>query len=181
MTVAASTGLADLTIAEVARAAGVSSALVHYHFDTKQALMVAAADRAATQDSAALREGLGTGRGLRTLDRLWEVVLARSSSGRAAFALEIRLRSSRSPDLVAAVSAGTRGAAEAVTARLPELLRELDSRLAEPREEITAAVLVFLDGLALALAAGRPAEEVRAAYDAFWLALIAAGQDGRRR
>jgi AcrR family transcriptional regulator len=176
----ASVGLADLTIGDVAEAAGVSTALVHYHFDTKPALIVAAVERAAGRNVDALAQALAAGQGLETLDRLWEVIAAKAGAGSAAFLLEARLRAARSPDLAATLAPGAAAAVEAVSKRLPALLRELGSRLTEPREELAAAVTVFLDGLALALAGGRSASEVRTAYDAFWLTLIAAGQGGRR-
>jgi AcrR family transcriptional regulator len=180
-TSASTIGLAELTVGDVAKAAGVSTALVHYHFDTKHALIVAAAHRVATEDAAAVAAALAEGQGLGTLDRLWDAILSRAASGRAAFAVEVRLRAARAPDLATALTYGVAAMVEAIAKRLPALLRELGSRLPEPREEVAAAVGIFLDGLGLALTGGKPASEVRAAYDAFWLTLIAAGQDGRRR
>jgi TetR/AcrR family transcriptional repressor of bet genes len=178
--VATRVGLADLTVGEVAKAAGVSTALVHYHFDTKQALLVAAVERAVAADAEDLMRALADGEGLETLDLLWEALEERAGTGRAAFALEVRLRAARAADLAAALAGGA-AVTEAIAKRLPALLRELGARLSEPREEVAAAVHAFLDGISLALAGGRPAAEVRAAYDAFWLTLIAAGQNARRR
>ncbi len=180
LSVATSVGLAGVTVGDVAQTAGVSTALVHYHFDTKHALLVAAVERAVAADAEVLVRALGAGEGLQTLDRLWEALLDRAGTGRAAFTLEVRLRAARAADLAAALAGGA-AVSEAIGKRLPALLRELGSRLSEPREEVAAAVAAFLDGMSLALAGGRPAAEVRAAYDAFWLTLIAAGQDARGR
>jgi AcrR family transcriptional regulator len=43
-------GLTEMTVADVARRAGVSTALVHYHFESKAALIVAALQAASIED-----------------------------------------------------------------------------------------------------------------------------------
>ena len=67
-----SNGVGAFTVGTVARRAGVSSALVHYHFATKQRLLAAAAERLLERRTAERLGALGGGAGLGALDRLWQ-------------------------------------------------------------------------------------------------------------
>jgi AcrR family transcriptional regulator len=174
-------GLADLTVGAAAKAAAVSTALVHYHFDTKHALIVAVAERIADEDAAPLVQSIAAGRGLETLDAIWDVLQQQAASGAARCRMEVRLRATGEPALAAPAARYDTAVLEALGKRLPPLLKELGVGAAGTREEVAATVAAFLDGVGIALAVGRPATDVRTAYDAFWLMLIAAGQDGRRR
>lgn len=64
-------GFTQMTVADVARVANVSTALVHYHFSSKTELIVAAL-RAASDDDQQLRDGIvkGSGSPLARLDRV---------------------------------------------------------------------------------------------------------------
>jgi AcrR family transcriptional regulator len=64
-------GFTQMTVADVARVASVSTALVHYHFSSKIALIVAAL-RAASDDDKQLRDRIANGPGsaLARLDRV---------------------------------------------------------------------------------------------------------------
>lgn len=55
-------GFTEMTVADVAQRAGVSTALVHYHFASKSAL-IAAALRAASDEDKELRESIAFGPG----------------------------------------------------------------------------------------------------------------------
>lgn len=65
-------GFTDMTVADVARRAGVSTALVHYHFDSKAAL-ISAALRVASDDDKLLRTSTATD-SAPALDRLDRVL-----------------------------------------------------------------------------------------------------------
>ena len=56
-----SSGMASLRVADVASTLGVSSGLVFYHFDTKDALLVAALEFAVDRDLARLDKALAKG------------------------------------------------------------------------------------------------------------------------
>ena len=173
-------GLHGVTIGVVAERAGVSTALVHYHFDTKAHLLVAAAGRIAAQRSERRTAALAGARGLAALDALWASLEASVNDGAARAHLELIL-CSREDGAVAAVLAQRRGAEIAeLQQRVPLLLRELGSAPYAAAEEIAAAVDAELDGLVTGLLGGQPAQGLRAAFDAFWLSLIAAGQSRRR-
>ena len=64
-------GYTDMTVADVAKQADVSSALVHYHFDSKAALICAAL-RVASDDDKQLRDSVATsgGTAIGRLDRV---------------------------------------------------------------------------------------------------------------
>jgi AcrR family transcriptional regulator len=174
-------GLSSFTVTRVARAARGSSALVHYHFATKQRLLVAAAERLAARRTAARIAGLGAGRGLVALDALWDRLVEGAAHG-AERAWPDLLLLARGDAAVAALLARERdGERRAVAAALPPLLADLESRPRIAADDLAAATVTFLDGVALALAAGTEAAEVRASYDAFWLALAALGQGQFRR
>jgi AcrR family transcriptional regulator len=174
-------GLSGLTVADAARSAGVSSALVHYHFDTKPALIVAIAERSAADDADALIGALGHGRGLETLDRLWEVLVGGVGSGAARLRAELLLRATRDADVAAAIARSGAAVREALARRLPALMAELGGSLPGPAEEMAANIAALFDGLALTLIAGAAVPDVRTAWDAFWLTLLSAGQGARRR
>lgn len=168
-------GIAQLTVAEVARRAGVSSGLVHYHFRTKQALLNAACERLAARRAAA-REAALAADGLAALDLLWSALRSGAESAAERAWTDLALLGRRDPEVRRTLAARRREEQRALAARLPALFASLGSRSAAPPEETAALVVQFLDGSALALAAGTPPAEVRAAYDAFWLVLVTAGQ-----
>ena len=64
-------GIASLTVAGIAERCGVSSALLHYHFATKDKLLREAASRLVAA-RAERRERSMRGRDLAALDELWQ-------------------------------------------------------------------------------------------------------------
>jgi len=173
-------GMAALTIGVVAERAGVSTALVHYHFDTKAGLLVAVAEQVAGHRRALRLESFSGGRGLATLDAGWAAMQAGVVDGTERALLELALHGQTDP-AIAAVLAGERRAERAgLERRLPALFRELGAHEPATPEEIAAALDALLAGLAMNLLSGESPDGVRAAYDAFWLSLVAAGQSRRR-
>lgn len=171
----AARGISGVTVARVAKAARVSGALVHYHFATKQRLLAAAAEQLAGRRTAGRMKPLRS-RGLAALDALWLDLQAGVDRGAERAWHDLVLLAREDSD-VRAVLARERSRERAATAaELPGLLASLGSRPSMPADELASVVGGFLDGSALALAAGVPRAEVRAAYDAFWLALVTLGQ-----
>lgn len=170
------TGIADLTIADVGRRAGVSSALVHYHFNTKQELLAAASERLAARRSEVRAVALSSTSGLAALDAVWAALATGPGSAAERAWLDLTLLA-RSDSAVRGTLAVKRRAERAsIATTLPRLFRDLGAVPTASWDETAATILLFLDGVALALAEGFPEDEVRAAYDAFWLGLVAAGQ-----
>ncbi len=173
-------GLGALTVGVVAERAGVSTALVHYHFDTKAHLVVASAERIAEVRTLRRGSALDAAGGLAALDELWRALVAGIDDGVERAWLELVLHA-RADAEVAAVLATPRSAVrDAMARRLPLLMRELGATLPASAEEMAASLEAQLDGLALALLGGQDAAVVRSAYDAFWLTLLAAGPSRRR-
>ena len=74
-------GMSQVRVGDVARALGVSTGLVFYHFDTKDALFVAALEFAVERDLARLDRTLA--RGEDSVDRLRRVIAAYGPTGSA--------------------------------------------------------------------------------------------------
>lgn len=177
----AADGLGALTIGRVASRAQVSPALVHYHFATKDKLLIAAAERLARRRSDSRATAFSKPGGLATLDAVWTSVqnLSRDRIESAWAELVLNARAKR--DIAAVVSADRAGEQGRVAAKLPGLFLELGVRPPAPADELAGTIIAVLDGLSLALAAGDNRDTLRTAYDAFWLALIAAGQSAAPR
>lgn len=94
--------------------------------------------------------------------------------------MELRLHARHDADLASALAGQRAAERAALVLRLPALFDELQSRMPAAAEELAAALDAQLDGVTLALLSGEDPRIVRAAYDAFWLTLLAAGQNRRR-
>jgi len=171
----ASVGLGRLTVALVAKAARVSTALVHYHFATKRRLLAAAAESLARRRTESRVAALATGHGLSSLDALWGALVDdRAEAERAAPDLILLAR--EDSVVRAALRRERQREQEGLAAALPQLFAGLGTQPRIPFEDLAASVCTFLDGATASLLAGTPADDVRASYDAFCLALVALGQ-----
>lgn len=74
-------GLAQTRVSDVAAALGISPALIFYHFDTKDALLVAAFEDAVEKDLASLDRALR--RGTDATDKLQRVLATYGPTGKA--------------------------------------------------------------------------------------------------
>jgi AcrR family transcriptional regulator len=172
-------GLAGLTVGVIAERAGVSTALIHYHFDTKARLLVASAERIAARRATRRSDALSVRSGLDSLDELWRQLEAGVVGGSERAWLELVLHARHDAEVAAALAAPQAGAREAIVRRLPSLLRELGASSPVSSEELAASLDAVLDGLTVALLEGQEPSSVRTAYDAFWLTLIAAAPTRR--
>src|SRR5262245_57729558 len=75
------TGMSSLRVADIASSLGVSSGLVFYHFDTKDALLVAAFEFAVARDLARLDRALA--KGSTPTERLARILAAYGPTGSA--------------------------------------------------------------------------------------------------
>jgi AcrR family transcriptional regulator len=169
-------GVASLTVADIGKRADVSTALVHYHFASKDDLLGAACERLAARRSEARAQALRTTRGLDALDALWSAATAGSGFEVERAWHDVNLLARHDPSVRRTLVVQRREELEAFTAALPRLLAELGSTIPLPADEAATAILLFLDGVVLAIDQGVPLAEVRAAYDAFWLVLVTGGQ-----
>jgi AcrR family transcriptional regulator len=161
-------GTAGSTFDQVAREAGVSRGLLHYHFGTKERLIAEVVRR----DAEIRLEHLGSElAGARTVDDVIAVLLhsledlVGRDPGFVALRFELFTSGRRNPEIAAEFSALQR----ATRARVAELLaakeREGVLRLADDAEAVAAVLLSLADGLALSLL-GEPEHDHRATLGA---------------
>jgi AcrR family transcriptional regulator len=174
-------GLGALTVGAVARRAGVSTALVYYHFDTKDRLLAAAAARLAPERAQQRLDALARRGSLDSLDFLWDVMEQGIANGSERAWSELLLHAADDRGIAALLSEQRAAELVAIAARAPALLSELGARLTVGAEEFALLLASTLDGLSGALLSGVGAAQVRAAYDAFWLTTISAGLTSARR
>ena len=161
-------GAAEVSMGDVAADAGVSKALVHYHFADKDSLMAALVESVgrAVLERARLS---GVGESRQPLDSHWEWLERELRSG------DVRVLVSLS-DID---SAATRAASRAVANERLRLLGDdvasifsglgLAPRL--PPALLAETVMAFVDGMACRTALGA-VPDPRGAFDVLWLALL---------
>ena len=162
-------GAAAVSVQDVADEAGVSKALVHYHFHDKDALLARlAGDLAAAVVGREQRlfvdvEAAGA------VDALWSWLRFELGEGELRVLLEIA--ASPTPPVREAARRAAhlrRATAERTVAALFEQLG-LVPRV--PTQMLADVVVAFIDGLATD-AAVEPERNHRVAFDVFWLALL---------
>lgn len=162
-------GAAAVSLQDVADAAAVSKALIHYHFVDRETLLARLVESTAHALVAREREALRVAHGVSAVDALWTWLEAELARGDIRVLLEVSQdRSPRVQEAARTAAAQRVEAAEATVDRLFALLG-LHPRLGP--ELMAGAVVAFVDGLAFdaPLTPGRPA---RASFDVFWLAML---------
>ncbi len=167
-------GAANLTVGSVARAAGISTALVHYHFASKVGLLRVAAGRIAAGRTDRRIAPL-THRGLDAVDALRMALEHDAETGAERAWHDVLLLAREEAEIHQTVQAERDRERTVVAARLPALLGSLGAAPAADVDQLASLLIAGLDGLALGLEAGTPLTTFRSAYDAFWLALIGGG------
>ena len=150
----AARGAAGATFDHVAREAGVSRGLLHYHFGTKERLLAEVVRRDADIRMAALDRALADAH---SADAVIEVLvrsledLVDRDPGFVALMFELFTSGRRNPEIAAEFAALQR----ATRTRLAELLAAREEqgavRLADEPEAVAAVLLSLADGLALRL------------------------------
>ncbi|HTK48946.1 MAG TPA: TetR/AcrR family transcriptional regulator [Gemmatimonadaceae bacterium] len=162
-------GVAGASMAAIAQEAGVSKALLHYHYHDRATLMAEVVERIGQRtlrrEAAALAgsaESVG-------LDALWRWLEEELRLGELAALAELALtRDGRVRAAVRVVASERRRRA---ARSVDELFSELGLTPRIPPALMADAVVAFVDGLALDAAAGSP-QDPRVSYDIFWLALL---------
>ena len=180
-------GFSGATLGAVAKEAGVSKGLLHYHFESKDHLLVETQRAFFRQLHERFSERAQRGEGglpsaLEALDAMWESV--RELHGGAPFVVETLALSSHDSPLGTKVSAFY----DESTALLQDAIQlvfaqELD-QLAVPPERMAVLIRVLLEGLVVELARARDEAalaRVDAAYHDFralFERFVLAGKDG---
>lgn len=170
VTLGAADGVGALSLQAIARAAGVSKALLLYHFRGKSALLAAVVARLGAQHEQRLRQAAAATDAMEA----WRA-LARDETGRAELALlgALALESELDAEALRAIRSGREAAAATLASAIlasvhlaPRVAPALLGRL----------LLRQLDGLSSATAhEGIASAAIEAELDAFALALLALG------
>lgn len=155
-------------MAAIAAAAGVSKALLHYHYSDRARLLsevlAQLGARLATREHSALDGADGS----KAVDALWRWLERELSLGELRVLLELSLiREPAVQEAAHAVAEVRRNAAGRTAA---ELLRRLDLEPRVPPALLGEASVAFVNGLAVGrrVSSGDP----RTAFDVFWLAML---------
>lgn len=155
-------------MAAIAAAAGVSKALLHYHFSDRERLLAEVVtqlgDRLVTGERAAL-EG-ATGR--RAVDALWYWTERELACGELRVLLELSLI--REPLVGEAAMAVARSRRRTAASTVADLMARLGLAPRVPAELLGEAWVAFIDGLAVGGLVSAP--DPRVAFDVFWLAML---------
>jgi AcrR family transcriptional regulator len=162
-------GAGAVSIGDVATAAGVSKALVHYHFRDKDTLLQALVEDVGlaviTRAKAALaREAPG-----QVLDEHWTWLEAELHSGDLRILLS--LAECDSDRVRAAARRIAEQRREVTTAHVAHIFTQLALNPRVPPALIAETVLAFVDGL-VAVHALEAERNPRPAFDILWLALL---------
>jgi AcrR family transcriptional regulator len=162
-------GVAGASMAAMALEAGVSKALLHYHYHDRATLLAEIAERIGMDVVQRERSAVDEGDGAGGLDALWEwldVELRRGELAALAALSLTRLGAVRNATRAAAIER-RRNAARTIE----RLFAELDLSPRMPAALLADAAVAFMDGLALDVANGTT-RDPRVSYDVFWLALL---------
>jgi AcrR family transcriptional regulator len=162
-------GAAQVSMGDVASAAGVSKALVHYHFRDKDSLLHALVDDVGLAALARARETLSAASETNALDAHWAWLDNELRIGDVSILLALAEYDS---DRVRAAS--RRVAAqrrEVVTEQVALVFTRLGLNPRVPPVLVADTVLAFVDGLAAAHALDVE-RDPRPAFDVLWLALL---------
>jgi AcrR family transcriptional regulator len=162
-------GVASSSMAVIALEAGVSKALLHYHYHDRATLLGEIAERIAVRlvqrERAAIDRAGTTG----ALNALWSWLEAELRRGELAGFAELAL--ARDGPVREACRNGASHRRESATRTVERLFAELDLTPRVPPPLLAEASVAFTDGLAVDVAAGS-ARDPRVSFDIFWLALL---------
>lgn len=166
-------GAAAVALSDVAAEAGVSKALIHYHFNDRETLLARLAGDTVDRVVRTERAVLDNTPPALAIDTLWNWLESELTRGDLRVLLELALVPLPNVREASRRAANARRASAAETvARLFALLG-LTPRI--PAALLAEPVVAFIDGLALdaALESGRSA---RVSFDAFFLGMLSLGE-----
>jgi len=162
-------GVGGASMAAIALEAGVSKALLHYHYHDRSTLLAEIVERIGMRTIERERAAIDEGSGMGGLDAVWQWLEGELRRGELAALAELTLvREARVRRATRAAASDRRRSAAHTIERL---FTELDLTPRVPAPLMADAAVAFIDGLALDVANGS-AREPRVSYDIFWLALL---------
>lgn len=162
-------GIADASMSAIASEAGVSKALLHYHFADRSRLLVhvtgVLVQRLVQREQAALAHRSANETTI--VDALWHLV--ESELGRGELRALLELGTLRDPALADANDRAGRERQGAAAQTVGRVLAVLDLAPRVPVALIAGAMVAFVDGLAIG---GVRSEDAQPSFDVFWLAIL---------
>ena len=161
-------GVTGASMAAIAGEAGVSKALLHYHYADRARLLADVVTHLGRRLVGRERAAIDAAHGSGAVDALWEWLAGELGRGELRTLLELALqREARIHDAAeGAALARIRAATQTVT----QLFDGLGLTARMPEALLAGAVVAFIDGLALGAAS--PTRDPRVSFDLFWLALL---------
>lgn len=156
-------------MAAIAVEAGVSKALLHYHYHDRATLLAEIAERIGVDLIERERAAVDAGDGAGGLDALWRWLEGELRRGELAALAALSLLRVGKVRNATRVAASERRRSSART--IERLFAELDLSPRIPAALLADATVAFIDGLALDVANGAT-RDPRVSYDIFWLALL---------
>ncbi len=162
-------GAAELSMQDVANKAGVSKALIHYHYHDKESLLEQVTLWTTSQLVERERTALEGATASTAVDMLWNWLYGELEGGH--LRLLIELGQYRAPRVRAAVLESALRRKEATTGSVRRLFELLELQPRIPAELLAGVVIAFINGLA-SRPQGEDQRETRVNFDVFWLSLL---------
>ena len=162
-------GVAAASMAAIALEAGVSKALLHYHYHDRAKLLAELAERLAERLVKRERSAIDRVGAAGVLDALWAWLESELRRGELASFAELTLV--REGPVRDACRTGANHRRRSAAQTVERLFAQLDLTPRVPAALLADACVAFTDGLALDVAAGST-RDPRVSFDIFWLALL---------
>lgn len=160
----------NITIQQIASKAGCAKGLVNYHFETKDALLAAVADRLAEHRIREWESALGGIDVTRALGESWALVL-KESSEHPSQVFEA-LKTAGSEKTVQSVNRHQSAYFDALSSGALDLLQRAGFQPTIPAPELGALIACGIEGFVRAAGQGVPAERLEPSYSALWAAAL---------
>lgn len=162
-------GAADVSLQDVAEAAGVSKALIHYHFHDKGELLARLVEWLRAGLVARQSTALSGVSGSAALDALWQWLSDELERGDLRALLDLTLVQGEAVQSAVRITAAERR--DVATEVITQLFEALGLKPRVPSALIGHAFVAFVDGLALDRVV-EPERNARISFDVFWLAML---------
>lgn len=162
-------GTANLSMQDVADAAGVSKGLIHYHFHDKETLLTRLIEWMTHESVEREAATLARSTPKTAVDDLWMWVEGEIERGHLRVLNE--LAQERGPLISDAIRRSARARREAAMVTVDRLFALLELRPRVPVQLLADVIVAFIDGLAIH-ASLAPEANHRVAFDVLWLSLL---------
>jgi len=162
-------GTANLSMQDVADAAGVSKGLIHYHFHDKETLLTRLIEWMTHESVDREASTLARSTPKTAVDDLWMWVAGEIERGHLRVLNE--LAQERGPLISDAIRRSARARREAAMVTVDRLFALLELRPRVPVQLLADVIVAFIDGLAIH-ASLAPEANHRVAFDVLWLSLL---------